>query len=154
MRKQRLLDALSLYKLFTEADGVEQWINEKEKMLVTMVPGKHTLSKGGRGVNRGVHVFHWGDFCNFGRRIFASFVSYTANFFGGGAVASPMPPCATPPVKWIYISCHPVMTPYTSLDNMHSVNCNITGCSTTILIFWAIILIFRSYLKFFLWSDF
>ena len=40
LRKQRLLDALSLYKLFTEADGVEQWINEKEKMLVTMVPGK------------------------------------------------------------------------------------------------------------------
>jgi spectrin beta len=40
LRKQRLLDALSLYKLFTEADGVEQWISEKEKMLVTMVPGK------------------------------------------------------------------------------------------------------------------
>merc|ERR1719278_1040390 len=40
IRKQRLLDALSLYKLFTEADGVEQWIQEKEKMLVTMVPGK------------------------------------------------------------------------------------------------------------------
>ena len=40
IRKQRLLDALSLYKLFTEADGVEQWIQEKEKMLNTMVPGK------------------------------------------------------------------------------------------------------------------
>merc|ERR1719461_1034541 len=40
IRKQRLLDALSLYKLFTEADGVEQWIAEKEKMLNTMVPGK------------------------------------------------------------------------------------------------------------------
>eukprot|EP00095_Tigriopus_kingsejongensis_P000631 maker-scaffold275_size226830-snap-gene-1.25 protein:Tk00631 transcript:maker-scaffold275_size226830-snap-gene-1.25-mRNA-1 annotation:"spectrin beta chain" len=40
LRKQRLLDALSLYKLFTEADGVEQWISEKEKMLVTMTPGK------------------------------------------------------------------------------------------------------------------
>merc|ERR1719210_2804018 len=40
VRKQRLLDALSLYKLFTESDGVEQWINEKEKMLDTMVPGK------------------------------------------------------------------------------------------------------------------
>ncbi|MCP3664832.1 MAG: hypothetical protein GY696_20450 [Gammaproteobacteria bacterium] len=40
IRKQRLLDALSLYKLFTEADGVEQWIAEKEKMLDTMVPGK------------------------------------------------------------------------------------------------------------------
>ncbi len=40
LRKQRLLDALSLYKLFTESDGVEQWISEKEKMLVTMTPGK------------------------------------------------------------------------------------------------------------------
>ena len=40
LRKQRLLDALSLYKLFTEADGVEQWITEKEKMLGTMKPGK------------------------------------------------------------------------------------------------------------------
>lgn len=27
--KQRLLDALSLYKLFNEADGVETWIDEK-----------------------------------------------------------------------------------------------------------------------------
>ena len=43
IRKQRLLDALSLYKLFTEADGVEQWIAEKEKMLHTMVPGKVRL---------------------------------------------------------------------------------------------------------------
>uniref|UniRef100_A0A4D5R949 Spectrin beta chain n=1 Tax=Scolopendra viridis TaxID=118503 RepID=A0A4D5R949_SCOVI len=40
LRKQRLLDALSLYKLFNEADGVEQWIEEKDKMLATMVPGK------------------------------------------------------------------------------------------------------------------
>ena len=40
IRKQRLLDALSLYKVFTEADGVEQWIIEKEKMLRRMVPGK------------------------------------------------------------------------------------------------------------------
>ncbi|XP_064484271.1 spectrin beta chain-like isoform X3 [Ornithodoros turicata] len=37
LRKQRLLDALSLYKLFNEADGVEQWILEKEKMLDSMV---------------------------------------------------------------------------------------------------------------------
>lgn len=37
LRKQRLLDALSLYKLFNEADGVEQWIVEKEKMLESMV---------------------------------------------------------------------------------------------------------------------
>ncbi|XP_028968283.1 spectrin beta chain-like [Galendromus occidentalis] len=36
LRKQRLLDALSLYKLFNEADGVEQWIVEKEKMLQSM----------------------------------------------------------------------------------------------------------------------
>lgn len=40
LRKQRLLDALSLYKLFSEADGVQQWIGEKDRMLVTMVPGK------------------------------------------------------------------------------------------------------------------
>ncbi|GIY75950.1 spectrin beta chain [Caerostris extrusa] len=31
LRKQRLLDALSLYKLFNEADGIKQWILEKEK---------------------------------------------------------------------------------------------------------------------------
>ncbi|XP_055939314.1 spectrin beta chain-like isoform X2 [Argiope bruennichi] len=36
LRKQRLLDALSLYKLFNEADGVEQWIVEKEKMIDSM----------------------------------------------------------------------------------------------------------------------
>lgn len=40
LRKQRLLDALSLYKLFSEADGVEQWIGEKDRMLSTMVPAK------------------------------------------------------------------------------------------------------------------
>jgi spectrin beta len=40
LRKQRLLDALSLYKLISESDGVEQWISEKEKMLLTMTPGK------------------------------------------------------------------------------------------------------------------
>ncbi|XP_037917699.1 spectrin beta chain isoform X4 [Hermetia illucens] len=39
LRKQRLLDALSLYKLMSEADGVEQWISEKTKMLDTMSPG-------------------------------------------------------------------------------------------------------------------
>ena len=38
IRKQRLLDALALYKLFNEADGVEQWISEKEKLLGTMTP--------------------------------------------------------------------------------------------------------------------
>jgi spectrin beta len=30
----------ALTLLFTEADGVEQWIAEKEKMLDTMVAGK------------------------------------------------------------------------------------------------------------------
>ncbi|XP_039300495.1 spectrin beta chain-like, partial [Nilaparvata lugens] len=40
LRKQQLLDALSLYKLFSEADGVEQWIGEKDRMLQTMVPVK------------------------------------------------------------------------------------------------------------------
>lgn len=40
LRKQRLLDALSLYKLFSESDGVEQWIAEKDRMLATMVPAK------------------------------------------------------------------------------------------------------------------
>ncbi|XP_015783267.1 spectrin beta chain isoform X3 [Tetranychus urticae] len=35
-RKSRLNDAISLFKLFTEADGVEQWIAEKEKMLDSM----------------------------------------------------------------------------------------------------------------------
>ncbi|KAL1138874.1 hypothetical protein AAG570_008936 [Ranatra chinensis] len=40
LRKQRLLDALSLYKLFSEADGVQQWIGEKDRMLETMAPGK------------------------------------------------------------------------------------------------------------------
>lgn len=37
IRKQRLLDALALYKLYNEADGVEQWITEKEKLLHTMI---------------------------------------------------------------------------------------------------------------------
>ncbi|KAI1288342.1 Spectrin beta chain [Halotydeus destructor] len=36
VRRQRLLDAIALHKLFSEADGVEQWIQEKEKMLDTM----------------------------------------------------------------------------------------------------------------------
>jgi len=35
-RKNILNDAISLYKLFSEADGVEQWINEKEKMIDSM----------------------------------------------------------------------------------------------------------------------
>lgn len=36
IRKQRISDAISLYKLYSEADGVEQWIVEKEKMLDSM----------------------------------------------------------------------------------------------------------------------
>jgi spectrin beta len=36
LRKQRLMDALALYKLYNEADGVEVWIVEKEKLLHTM----------------------------------------------------------------------------------------------------------------------
>ncbi|XP_050537659.1 spectrin beta chain isoform X3 [Daktulosphaira vitifoliae] len=40
LRHQRLLDALSLYKLFSEADAVQQWIGEKNRMLETMSPGK------------------------------------------------------------------------------------------------------------------
>lgn len=37
-RKQRLIDASALYKLFNEANGVEQWIQEKHKMLNSMQP--------------------------------------------------------------------------------------------------------------------
>jgi hypothetical protein len=33
LRKQRLLDALSLYKLLSESDGVEQWIGEKVRSV-------------------------------------------------------------------------------------------------------------------------
>ncbi|ODM93367.1 Spectrin beta chain, partial [Orchesella cincta] len=40
LRKQRLLDALSLYKLFSEAEAVEQWVAEKDRMLLSMVPAK------------------------------------------------------------------------------------------------------------------
>ena len=39
-RKQRLLDALSWYKLTSESLGVEQWVTEKERMLDTMVPAR------------------------------------------------------------------------------------------------------------------
>ncbi|KHJ78575.1 spectrin repeat-containing domain protein, partial [Oesophagostomum dentatum] len=40
LRKQRLIDALSLYKLYADADSVEAWIDEKGKLLATLVPGK------------------------------------------------------------------------------------------------------------------
>lgn len=35
-RLQRLQDALALYKVFNEADGVEQWIAEKVCMVVVL----------------------------------------------------------------------------------------------------------------------
>jgi len=37
LRKQRLIDALSLYKLINQSDGVETWIDEKEKFLTTII---------------------------------------------------------------------------------------------------------------------
>lgn len=40
LRRQRLLDALSLCKLLSEASDAEQWIAEKDRMLSTMVPAK------------------------------------------------------------------------------------------------------------------
>uniref|UniRef100_F1KPP4 Spectrin beta chain n=1 Tax=Ascaris suum TaxID=6253 RepID=F1KPP4_ASCSU len=44
LRKQRLLDALSLYKLFSDADSIEAWIDEKGKLLATLIPG-HDLEE-------------------------------------------------------------------------------------------------------------
>ncbi|TPP60271.1 Spectrin beta chain [Fasciola gigantica] len=38
LRQQRLLDALSMYKLFDVSDTVRAWITEKEKLLTTLVP--------------------------------------------------------------------------------------------------------------------
>jgi spectrin beta len=35
-RLQRLQDALALYKVFNEADGVEQWIAEKVCLVVVL----------------------------------------------------------------------------------------------------------------------
>ncbi|GMR59132.1 hypothetical protein PMAYCL1PPCAC_29327 [Pristionchus mayeri] len=40
LRKQRLIDALSLYKLYSDADSVEAWIDEKGKLLATLIPGR------------------------------------------------------------------------------------------------------------------
>lgn len=40
IRRRRLLDAIDLYRLFSESDGVEQWIYEKEKMI-----GQMTLTR-------------------------------------------------------------------------------------------------------------
>jgi spectrin beta len=39
-RRQRLHDAIARYNLFSEADSVEQWISEKEKMVGQMTPGR------------------------------------------------------------------------------------------------------------------
>ena len=39
LRKQRLLDALALYKLFNDAESVEAWIDEKAKLLKSLKPG-------------------------------------------------------------------------------------------------------------------
>ena len=54
LRKQRLLDATNLYKLFREADNVEVWITEKEKLLVTIVcaPFQRTYSLSNAAVPR------------------------------------------------------------------------------------------------------
>ncbi|KRY18116.1 Spectrin beta chain [Trichinella patagoniensis] len=38
MRKQRLLDALTLYKLFNDTDNLEAWIDEKAKLLESLKP--------------------------------------------------------------------------------------------------------------------
>jgi spectrin beta len=38
MRRQRLIDALSLYKMLSDADAVEKWIDEKGKLLDTLIP--------------------------------------------------------------------------------------------------------------------
>uniref|UniRef100_A0A915M9S2 Calponin-homology (CH) domain-containing protein n=1 Tax=Meloidogyne javanica TaxID=6303 RepID=A0A915M9S2_MELJA len=39
LRKQRLIDALSLYKLLADIDSVESWLDEKGKLLATFIPG-------------------------------------------------------------------------------------------------------------------
>jgi spectrin beta len=38
LRHQRLLDALSMYKVFSVSDTVHTWITEKEKLLTTLAP--------------------------------------------------------------------------------------------------------------------
>lgn len=48
LRKQRLLDALAMYRLLNEAENVQTWITEKEKLLSTLVPGKGCRGEGGR----------------------------------------------------------------------------------------------------------
>lgn len=38
-RKQRLLDALSLYKLYNDADSVEAWLHEKVNFIFLYLRG-------------------------------------------------------------------------------------------------------------------
>ena len=45
LRKQRLLDALSLYKLLSEAEGVEQWVAEKVMLYLRFWCENNDLSK-------------------------------------------------------------------------------------------------------------
>lgn len=45
LRKQRLLDALSLYKLFSDADSIEAWIDEKVVLCRNCYsPSMHSLN--------------------------------------------------------------------------------------------------------------
>lgn len=39
LRKQRLLDALALYKLYNDADSVEAWLDEKVKLKMFSAMG-------------------------------------------------------------------------------------------------------------------
>uniref|UniRef100_A0AC35TJQ1 Spectrin beta chain n=1 Tax=Rhabditophanes sp. KR3021 TaxID=114890 RepID=A0AC35TJQ1_9BILA len=45
MRKQRLVDALTLYKLLADADAIESWIDEKGKLLATLAPAQDVDDK-------------------------------------------------------------------------------------------------------------
>lgn len=40
LRRQKLLDALSLYKLYNEADAVEGWVNEKVINTINIFVGR------------------------------------------------------------------------------------------------------------------
>ena len=56
LRKQRLLDALSLYKLFNEADGVETWIDEKVRLQFTSIGGALVINSFGSAVSKCLYV--------------------------------------------------------------------------------------------------
>jgi len=45
LRKQRLLDALALYKLYNDADGVEQWIAEKACSCIISVSFQYNFAR-------------------------------------------------------------------------------------------------------------